>query len=183
MQQRISRQQLASSDACDREKIRRVIKTHVDVSALEAQAEVVHDRGLVEVRQVGNVAHAVKVGRVDARQEVRLDCARLWRGRAEVSLVQQTRRGGRAEHSDATSSAKRARGGTDLVARLERDGARAILVVILDDPACEVAVVFIWDPDPARGQRARPRWEMHADRRRGEGRGVSGGARGAGWWL
>lgn len=57
--------------------IEAVRATHVDVAALVAEAEVVDDRGLVEVGEVGNVVCAVKVGRVDAGEEVRLDGAHL----------------------------------------------------------------------------------------------------------
>lgn len=51
--------------------------THVDFPPLIPDPQVVHDRRLVQVGQVGNVFGAVKVGWVDAREEVGFDAAHL----------------------------------------------------------------------------------------------------------
>ena len=51
--------------------------THVDLSLLVPDAEVVDDRGFVEVGQVGNVGCSIKVGRVDTREKVRVDYPHL----------------------------------------------------------------------------------------------------------
>lgn len=73
---------LLSGQAAARDAVR---ATHVDVAALVAEAEVVDDRGLVEVGEVGNVVCAVKVGRVDAGEEVRFDGAHLTAATGGVS--------------------------------------------------------------------------------------------------